>query len=187
MINTIRPKYQKPFDIYTFTGTVEETSKNMESIVSGGGGGGATYRGTGGTAPVTFTSRTVIHDQFFLIDSDGKERSFQLQDFNLAVRKGNLLTVYWGIVSGNQSGHYFAVKNHHTNEFFYQKEVLKNFFMKKYLVFFLIFSSLIAGFGALISNGAYIQMGLAAGLGYMAWIRWSTMQREVENLKAELE
>jgi len=51
--------------LYHFTGIVAEAGKNMETIVSGGGGGGYSYQGTGGSAPVTITSRTVIHDQFF--------------------------------------------------------------------------------------------------------------------------
>ena len=59
---------------------------------------------TGGSAPTTISSTTVVHDQIFLTDSDGTEYTFQLQDFNVACREGNELTVIWSIKRGAQKG-----------------------------------------------------------------------------------
>lgn len=100
--------------IHQFTGKVVGTSKNMETKVHGGGGGGYSYRGTGGSAPVRISSTTVVHDQLFIQSKEGEEKALQLQDFDLAVREGNIVTAMWGIPEGKQEGPYFAIYNHST-------------------------------------------------------------------------
>lgn len=52
----------KDYDLQSTTGKVWGSGKNMETRVSGGGGGGYTNRGTGYTAPVSITSKTIVHD-----------------------------------------------------------------------------------------------------------------------------
>ena len=116
------------YTIYTFTGKVLSSGKNMETKVHGGGGGGATYGGTGGSAPVRITSTTVVHDQIFLQDTGGKERALQLQDFNIACREGNILTALWMIKSGANEGPYVVMHNHTTDQTFYQEQKLRQIF-----------------------------------------------------------
>lgn len=120
MTNSVIGGDGKPWAIYTFRGKVMEATKQMETKVSGGGGGGFSYRGTGGSAPVSITSTTVVHDQLFLQDEEGKERALQLQGFNIASRAGNELTALWAIKEGNQQGPYVAIHNHTTGETYYQ-------------------------------------------------------------------
>jgi len=104
--------------LHQFTGKVMSTSKNMETKVHGGGGGGYSYQGTGGSAPVRISSTTVVHDQLFIQTKDGEERALQLQDFDLAVREGNIVTAMWGIPEGKNEGPYYAVINHSTRSQF---------------------------------------------------------------------
>ncbi len=126
----------KEATLYHFTGMVAEAGKNMETIVSGGGGGGYSYQGTGGSAPVTISSRTVIHDQFFLVDKNGNERAFQLQGFNIACRKDNKLTVIWGIKKGERNGPYIIVHNFSTHETFYKDVLIGKLFVPNQLLVF---------------------------------------------------
>lgn len=180
------PTYQTEFELYHFTGIVEDTAKNMETKVSGGGGGGATYQGTGGTAPVTITSRTVIHDQLFLVNSDRKERAFQLQDFNLAARKGNLITVFWGIKSGDKTGYYFAVKNHSTDQEYYRDDLLKKYFIKGWLQGILILATSIILMIGLLGDGGFFWILLGGGGWFWVWKRWTKTKNEIAAFKSEI-
>lgn len=112
-MRSFNPSSASAFELHSLSGIEEESGKKLETHVSGGAGG-ATYQGTSGTAPVTITSKTVIHEQLFLTIKEGKEQSLQLQDFDLACRKENEVTVYWGIKQGKTDGYYLAVKNHST-------------------------------------------------------------------------
>jgi len=119
----------KDYQLNWVTGDVLESSKNMETKVSGGGGSfsSSSYRGTGGghghIAPIVST--TTVHDQIFIKDDGGKEYSFQLQNIDVACRCGNKLSVIWE-KNGQKSGPYVAVINHSTSEIFYDEASVKN-------------------------------------------------------------
>lgn len=118
----------KEYELYSITGKVMETGKNLETKVTGGGGGGATYGGYGATAPVSIRSTTVVHDQIFLKDDSGQEHSYQLQGFNVACRAENILTVIWSIKKGNKTGPYIAVVNETTGNRFFEDKALQEMF-----------------------------------------------------------
>lgn len=120
----------KQYSMYWVRGKVEEAGKNLETRVSGGGGGGATYGGYGATAPVTIQSHTVVHDQVFLVDAQGKEHSFQLQGFNLAARPSNELSVVWAIKDGQKTGPYIAAHNYTTGQSFFENGSLNKMFRR---------------------------------------------------------
>ncbi len=115
----------KNYELQSTTGKVLSSGKNMETKVSGGGGGGYTSRGSGYTAPVSITSKTTVHDQFFLEDANGKEHAFQLSDFNLACRDGNILTVVSAINKKKGRGPYVSVINHSTDNVYFDPIALK--------------------------------------------------------------
>lgn len=171
----------REYTLHYTTGTVEETGKNMETRVSGGGGGGITYGGYGGTAPVSIYSQTVVHDQLFVTDANGKEHSFQLQDFNLACRAGHKISVIWAIKKGKQTGKYICVVNHTTNNNFYNEKALKNVF--RYNVGYFIGGGAALGwllFGHDI-GGAF----LGSMLGVIAWaLVWD--RAKLNNFKATI-
>ena len=96
-------------DLHKFSGEVMEEKKWSTTQVSGGGGG---YNvGSGHNNPVTISSVSSTHDQFFLKDENGKE----MTDAGLALRKGHRVTVLWGVIRGQERGQYVAVLNHATN------------------------------------------------------------------------
>ncbi|MFN3997762.1 hypothetical protein [Algoriphagus sp.] len=177
-MKSFNPSGATAFDLQSFSGKVEESGKNMETRVSGGGGGGATYQGTGGTAPISITSKTVIHDQLFLTNKEGKERSFQLQDFNLACRKGNEVTVFWGIKKGKSNGSYLAVKNHTTDQVFFDEGEVKKMFLNLTVQILLI----LGGIGMIFIVPFLGYIGGAA-LFFFAWKRWQTAKKEAEDFK----
>ncbi|MBV1915727.1 MAG: hypothetical protein KUG72_10105 [Pseudomonadales bacterium] len=113
----------KEFEIHHFLGVVVNEKKWSETAVSGGGGGG--HGGHSRTAPVV--SKTTRHDQFILQNYEGKEKSFEFSDINLACREGNTLSVVWGIKKGKNEGPYWWVYNHNSEELFPTKAYSKIF------------------------------------------------------------
>lgn len=180
-MKSFNPSGASAFELYSFSGIVEESGKNLETRVSGGGGGGATYQGTGGTAPISITSKTVIHDQLFLTSKEGKEKSFQLQDFNLACRRGNEVTVYWGIKQGKENGHYLAVKNHTTDQAFFDDGKINSMFLNLWIQAVLI----LGGIGMFFTI-PYLGYIVGIGLLFYAWKRWKTAKNEVASFRQTL-
>src|SRR5690606_4713486 len=112
----------KKIDLILTTGKVLNANKNMETKVSGSGGGGGSFRGTGYTRAVKIKSETTVHDQFFLEDKDGMEHSYQLANFNIACREGNMLTV---LSVNSRDGRPIGVVNHSTNKAYYNSQNLR--------------------------------------------------------------
>lgn len=155
----------KTYNLHWTYGTVEESGKNMETQVSGGGGGGATYGGYGGNTPVHISSRTVIHDQIFLVD-EGGEYSFQLQDMNVACRKGNKLSVIWAIQQGKKRGSYIVTYNHTTGKVFNdEKEQIKMFRRSGPLI---LLAMVLAGFMGYQLIGAFYILVVAIPIWWIA-------------------
>ncbi|MES2429049.1 MAG: hypothetical protein V4560_18855 [Bacteroidota bacterium] len=154
----------RQYTVYNATGKVEESGKNLETRVHGGGGGGYNYRGTGGSAPVSISSTTVVHDQIFLTDKNGVEHSFQLQDFDVACRAGNEISVMWAVKKGKAKGDYIAVLNHSTRQDYYNKKALKNMF--RFNIWFFLGGGFALAFLMDHSMGAGI-FGVLLGL--LAW------------------
>ena len=101
-------------DLHSFTGEVLEEKKWSTTQVSGSGGG---YNaGSGQANPVSFSSTTSTHDQFFLRGDDGQEKAVELVNASVALRKGHRISVLWGVIKGNERGLYLAVYNHTTGE-----------------------------------------------------------------------
>jgi hypothetical protein len=101
-------------DLHKFSGEIVDEKRWATTQVSGSGGG---YNvGSGGTNPVSISSVSQTHDQFFLKNESGQEMAIELTDAGLAVRKGHRVTVFWGIIQGQANGPYVAVYNHTTND-----------------------------------------------------------------------
>lgn len=180
-MKSFNPSSASAFDLHLFSGIVEESEKKLETRVSGGGGGGATYQGTGGNAPISISSTTVIHDQLFLTNKEGKERSFQLQDFNLACRKGNAVSVYWGIKQGKSNGSYLAVKNHTTDQVFFDEGQISTMFLNLWIQAGLILGGVYVFFAF-----SYLGYILGVGLFFYAWRRWQTAKTEKADFKNQI-
>lgn len=102
----------RTIDLHKFTGEVVDEKKWATTQVSGSGGG---YNvGSGQQNPVTISSTTTTHDQFFLKNDNGQEMAVQLANYGLALRKGHRVSVIWGIIQGQGQGPFLAVYNHST-------------------------------------------------------------------------
>lgn len=99
------------YTIQCVRGKVVGKDKNFETKVSGGGGGGYTHKGTGGTAPVVITSRTVIHDKIYLEHENGKQKALELTDWDVACLSGHDLMAVWLLRDTSGVGPYVAMKN----------------------------------------------------------------------------
>lgn len=103
--------HNKLYRFCSFHGDVAETSRQRETLVSGYGGGGATYDGTGATAPVNITSRTIVHDEFFLVNEQGEEEHFHLQNWTLPTRVGHTVQMIWIVPPNKNQGPYAVMNN----------------------------------------------------------------------------
>jgi hypothetical protein len=166
----------KEYSLYWNCGKVEGSSKNMETRVHGSGGGSNGY---GGTNAVNISSTTTVHDQLFIKDKNGKESSYQLQNFNLACREGNELSVIWAIKKGNKEGPYIVVHNRTTASTFFQEAELKKIF--RYPVYYPLGVTIL-----LLFLGGAIGYGLAFTLIIALWIAWAYLgSKEVKKFKNE--
>jgi len=139
----------KLYAIYYVQGGVVGKDKQMETRVHGGGGGGATYQGTGGTAPISISSTSTIHDKVYLDTGNGKEAVIEVQDWDIACREGHRMTVVWVIGQGKNSGPYVGFANHTTDELFVSKLSLER---------------LLTGLASMnIGSGGLIAFAFAAG------------------------
>lgn len=173
-----QPKKANTFTTSFFTGTVAQSSKNMETKVHGSGGGGFTYKGTGGNSNVRITSTTVVHDELFLIADDGSERAFQLQDINIACREGNRVTVV--TAQNNSKSQYVGVINHSTGNAHYNDKVLIKFFAGT-LTIILCFAALIGGLFLIFT----IIAPVAAGV-FIYWTN-KTIKSEMREYKSAVQ
>lgn len=116
------------YGIYYMEGTVLGKEKHLETKVSGGGGGGATYNGTGGNAPISISSRTIIHDKVYLDLGNGKEQVLEVEDWDIACREGHKMIAVWIIKQGEERGPYIAMANGTTDEVFVSRSSIEKIF-----------------------------------------------------------
>ena len=184
---------EKTYTLYSTTGTVLDSKKWNETQVSGSGGGGGGRVSTdflGNTSgnirikPVKISSQTVVHDQLFLIDEQGQEHDFQLQNFNLACRKDNKLTVVFASEKGKNKGYDIIVYNHSTRKSFFNIPVLSLLHRPSILwdsiylaVVFIFIPKILSGF-VLVFCAIIIALALAPGI--LNNIKDSTAERRAE-------
>lgn len=136
-----------PVKVYSFTGKVTDSNKQLETKVSGSGGGGAVYQGNGAVAPINIQSSTTVHDQFFLIDESGKEISVKLQNWDVALRTQHVIQIIWAIPAKASNGPYVTINNQNLDQVTWSDEQLKK------VVSPCLLKHLLIGFGASIVLG----------------------------------
>ena len=165
----------KEYEIYSVSGKVLDSQKHYETRVSGGGGGGYSNQGTGYTAPVSISSTTVIHDNIFIQDKDGKEHALQLSGFNVVSRVGNELTAVWAIKKNKKKGPYVAVVNHTLSEVSFNGSQMLRMMLPHWLI----------TIGALIVTIFLFQSFLLSAAVVVAWYVWGYIK--VKEMKKEIE
>jgi len=162
----------KTYEHKYFRGNVVGATKQLETKVSGGGGGGGTFRGTGYSAPVQITSKTVTHDMIHLADEDGQEHALRLQDWDLSARETHLLTAVWLIRKGRKKGPYVAIHNHTLNETDYNERELAKMHRSLWILLASLAIILLP-----LSTGIKLVL-VVAGLGYW-WYRGISGRRRL--------
>jgi len=156
--------YNTLIQLYSTTGIVASTNTRSETEVTGSGGGGVpnVHPGSGQSSPVHFKieSNTTRYQELFLIDEENKEHAFNFVDFMVPCRKGNLLTVIWGIKRGKDLGPYFAAYNHDTQEISYDNDILGQYCRPRFLPLILYPTLIILG----ISLCVYIANLITGGI-----------------------
>ena len=97
----------------TFTGEVLEQRKTSTLVVSQQA---PTVLSTSMVIPGQVEAKTQSDHEIWLRAADGREQAVHMSDIGLAVRPGHTVTVLWGSTTGNEAGHYFAGRNHTTEE-----------------------------------------------------------------------
>ncbi|MGD8320991.1 MAG: hypothetical protein PVJ02_11060 [Gemmatimonadota bacterium] len=164
---------KKTYEHHFFRGTVVGATKQLETKVSGGGGGGASYRGTGYSAPVNISSTTVTHDMVHLADEDGKELALRLQNWDLAARETHRLTAIWLVKKGKKGGPYVAIHNHTLDQTDYNEPALD----KMHRSLWILAASIAVLFLPLLGTGTKILLMLI-GIGIW-WFRGIRGRRQL--------
>lgn len=149
------------YKIHSITGTVLAPTKSrvVTTEVSGGGSyvsGGVTY-----TNPVSTSTSTAIHDQFFLRASDGVEEAIQLTNFNLALREGHQMTAAWAIKKGKKSGNYFLFRNHSTRDVDFSNLQSETIMRPSILIWLPVLSSVVSAICYISFHGPVVTEGKA--------------------------
>lgn len=141
----------KSYEICQFYGEVVDTSKQRETQIHGAGGGGASYQGTGGTAPINISSTTVVHDQFFIVNEEGKELDVNLSNWNVSLRAGHKVQMLWVIPSNAKEGPFVRLNNLSLGKAQHNDDALKRV-AKSHYIMLLWLSFLIAGIAGYMSS-----------------------------------
>lgn len=100
--------------IHSISGEVMDSRKWTTTEISGGGGEGVISNGSGYIKRDEVKSKTTTHDQIIIRTASGEEESLKVEDLNLAVRKGQWVSLIRAIPSGWNEGPVVAILNHNT-------------------------------------------------------------------------
>ena len=103
---------EKIIEIITIRGEVIDSSKAEITHVEGGGGGGGGVGGNVNVAPVHISSYSTTKHEFWIKREDGIEVSIILNDSNLRVRTGQIVTNISIRLKGSESTYLMIVVNH---------------------------------------------------------------------------
>ncbi len=99
----LQMKTSPPQDLHVATGLVLGASKGIETTTT-------TY--TQDHRVTGTSSRSVVHDQFFIQSADGRETAVRLLGVDVAVRDGHLMSAVWSASKGKDTGPYLLLRNH---------------------------------------------------------------------------
>lgn len=149
---------KRTIDFYTFSGNVLDPQAWSTTETYGGGTSGFIHQGTGLVTSSSVRSITTEHTQFFLRSSDGQELAVKLENFRVALRPGNRVTVVWAADRGKEAVttdcNFVAVHNHDTKVLMTDKQKLKEIAIPRYGRFLFGVSVLLA-IGAVFVFGSF--------------------------------
>ncbi|MEI9957377.1 MAG: hypothetical protein WDM90_14040 [Ferruginibacter sp.] len=174
------------YTIYYAKGKVAGKDKHLETIISGSGGGGGSYQGTGGTAPISISSRTVIHDKIFIEHENGKQTAVELTGWDIACLQGHELLAAWIIKNNEEKGPYVAIKNFTTDDEQISAKKIKELADHHYKInspqlgclLILVGIGIIGGLLYYIGGGILLAVGMAVLIGLEMNIREKSKKTE---------
>jgi hypothetical protein len=107
--------------LYSFTGRAGGVTKNVASYTSGGVSTDYEGNTTG-----SISTSIVTKDQFFLTAENGSVHPVSLQDWDVPIGEGHVVSVAWTIREGRNTGPYFLVFNHTTNLYYTMDSVVRS-------------------------------------------------------------
>lgn len=162
----------KPINLYWKTGTVINTSKTSTTQVHGGG---SVHQGTGS---ISVSSTSTIHDQIFIKDIDGNEKSYKLSGFDVACREGNEITVMWAIKEGKEEGPYIAVLNHSTSRNFFNLKQFATLFEPRPPLYMMIINLFIIALSFVVAWQCIFALLIMGGV-------WNTTKKKLKMKSAK--
>jgi hypothetical protein len=93
-----------PYELDMFAGDIQGYSRGIETITTVSGGQNNT--------PVTSSSRSVLHERFFLVGPVGGEVEVKLTDADSGARDGHRMTAAWIQKPGKTGGPWLFMRNH---------------------------------------------------------------------------
>lgn len=93
-----------PYELDLFAGDLQGYSRGIETITTVSGGQNNT--------PVTSSSRSVLHERFFLVGPVGGEVEVKLTDADSGARDGHRMTAAWIQKPGATGGPWLFMRNH---------------------------------------------------------------------------
>ena len=117
-------------------GEVLDTSKQDVTHVEGGGGGGSGAK----VDPIYINSYTTTSHEFWIKGEDGIEQSYNLQDSNLPLRTGHIISIFLIRLKGSEARYPVFVVNHTLGTWHYisNGETLEYIVGKKYIGKYLV-------------------------------------------------
>lgn len=149
----------RAIDLHVLTGEVvdQSTSYHTESTVH---------------ANNQVSTSTTSYSQMFVRAPDGEEKSLNVPDMKIGVRKGNTVSIFWGIKAGKDWGPYIAVYNHDTKSIHHIRKGNNDTAGPpgyNMMLIAAVIVGVIGGYGVLTGDMSSI-IFLAAGAGAIYWI-----------------
>ena len=166
----------KTYEICQFSGEILEANKQRETQVHGSGGGGATYKGTGGTAPVNVYSTTTIHNEFFVLDRSGQEHSVSLANWNLNLRNGHDIQLIWLIPPKQAQGPYVLLNNHSLKKYYLKTDIVQAIAKNHYRAYFWF-----AILAAIVSSMLFKSLLLLIIMIIAIWVIYKKKKKKIYN------
>lgn len=72
-----------------------------------------------------------LHDELMVKDLEGREHVFQLDDLQVAARRGDEVTVVWTTSTDAEHGPFIVVRNHTSADTYYDEEALLRLYLRE--------------------------------------------------------
>jgi|GEM_PF-6579196 len=126
---------------YRTTGTVLEHKRSSETHVSSSGGGGYVGKYGGHVEAAQVHSKVITTDDIWIETENGNEEKISLTNYDVALRSGQKISIFYAILEGEDSGPYMLLVNHSDGQTHWLKGRMK-FMQEKFNKIYFYFGCL---------------------------------------------